>query len=100
MNRRAFLSLGAGATAFLGGASAFALAAGSKENFEVTRTEERRLRSGAVFLGNEVRQRHRMAELLRSAARRRRLQDRLQADLSAHGRTLRALRRPSRPCLQ
>jgi peptide-methionine (R)-S-oxide reductase len=38
MNRRSFLTLGAGVAALTGGASVYAIAAGSKE-YEITRTE-------------------------------------------------------------
>jgi hypothetical protein len=60
----------------------------------------RGLRPAAVLVGSEIRQRHRLAELLRGVAGCRRLQDRFQADLSAQGRALPPLRRPSGPRLQ
>ena len=58
------------------------------------------LRAAAVPLEIQVRQRHRLAELLRCAARPCRDQNRLQAGSAAHRIPLRALRRPPRPCVQ
>ncbi len=60
----------------------------------------RGLRSGAVHFGDEVRQRHRLAEFFRHAARFIRNQPRLQIDSAAHRIPLRTLRRASRSCFR
>ena len=60
----------------------------------------RRLRPAAVHVGHQVRERHRLAELLRVDRRRGADQDRRQDDRSAHRVPLRALRRPPGPRLR
>ena len=60
----------------------------------------RRLRPAAVLLRDQIRERHRLAELL-PAARKRRRQDRgPHLRHAAHRSALPPLRRPSRPCLR
>jgi hypothetical protein len=62
----------------------------------------RRLRPAAVRLGHQVRQRHRLAELLSAAAQRRRhpTEDRTFRVMPPHRSALPPLRRPSRPRLR
>ena len=60
----------------------------------------RRLRPAALLLGDQVRQRHRLAELLPAAAERGRHARRQQPVHAPHRSALRQLRRPSRPRLQ
>src|SRR4051794_29725031 len=58
------------------------------------------MRAAAVQLRNQVRERHRLAELLEAAARRHRHPVRSQSDDGTHGSPVRALRRAPRPCLR
>ena len=60
----------------------------------------RRLRAAAVQLGDQVRERHRLAELLAAAAACRRRAHRPQPADGAHRSAVRALRRASRPRLR
>ena len=80
--------------------------ASAAEKFEIEKTASqgylrlRRLRSAIVLLGDEIRERYRLAEFL-SAARGRRRQDRGQDLRDVAGRnSLPPLRRPSRPRLR
>ena len=60
----------------------------------------RRLRSAAVRLRNQIRQRHRLAEFLRPPRRRGEDQPGLDVRLGQGRGALPPLRRPSRPCVQ
>ena len=60
----------------------------------------RRLRPAAVLLGDQIRQRHRLAELLSAAAKRRRQDRGPHVRDDAHRSALPPLRRPSRPRLR
>ena len=60
----------------------------------------RRLRTAAVLLDDQVRERHGLAELLEAAAARGRRAGRPQPADGAHRNPVLALRRPPRPCVQ
>ena len=60
----------------------------------------RRLRSAALFVKDQIRQRHRLAEFLGAAAGRSRPSERPHLRHDAHGHFLPPLRRPSRSCVR
>ena len=64
------------------------------------RVRLRGLQPAAVHLGDEIRQRHRLAQLFHHHSRRIRHQPRFQADPPAHRVPLRALRRAPRPSVR
>ena len=60
----------------------------------------RRLRSAGLFVKDQIRQRHRLAEFLGAAAGRGRRSERPHLRHDAHGEFLPPLRRPSRSCVR